>query len=212
MSVKRSTISSLVVLVLVGGTAVAGTMTASAATTACGSPCMALANLDFGTGDLTTVSGGSASVRKPVILSPAAPVAAEDWQIAAKGTVSELYAEGLVTAELNTLMPGYEGYEIQFTPDGVASGLCLGLRTAARNYERVRLEHCGAGQNTIWVADQGDQQGRYLPLIPGSDTDATPLVLTGDKIGATLTVRTASLTGGVVSSDQVWQAVYGVQP
>jgi hypothetical protein len=211
VSLKRSTISSLVVIVLVSGTVVAGTMTAMAATTECGAGCMALANLDFGTTDLTAVAGGHASVQKPVILSPAAPVAAEDWQLTDKGAVPDLYAEGLVSTEINTLFPDFEGYEFQFTPDGVASGLCLGLRAAARNNERVRLERCGVGPDTIWVLDQNVREGRYEPLVPGSDTDPTPLVLTGDKIGRTLTVQTISDTGGVVSADQVWQAVYGVQ-
>ena len=211
MSVRRSTISSLVVLALVSGTAVAGTMTARAATTACGAGCMALANLDFGTSDLTAVHGGDASVRAPVFLSAAAPVAAEDWQVTDLGSVSALYPQGLVPAEVNTLFPGYEGAEFQYTPDGVASVLCLGLRTAARQNERVRLELCGAGPDTVWVVDQGDHEGRYAPMVAGSDTDPTPLVLTGGQTGRALTVQAMSGTNGIVSADQVWQAVYGVQ-
>ena len=207
MSVKRSAISSLVVFVLVSGTAVAGTMTARAATPECGPGCIALADLEFGPADLTAVAG----LHKPVILSPKAPVATEDWQLTDKGSVPNLFAQGLVTAEMNTLFPEDEGYEVQYTPDGVASGRCLGLRAAARNHERVRLEPCGAGQDTIWIADQADREGRYEPLVPGSDTVPAGPVLTGGNIGTALTVQTVSLTGGVVSSDQVWQAVFGVQ-
>jgi len=188
----------------------AATLPAGAATAACGTGCMTLFNQDFGNGYVAAVSGGIAVIGQPVRLSPAAASQAEDWQLSAKGTAADLATQGLVSSEVATLFGQDEGYEVQFTPDGVASGLCLGLATAAHQGERVTLRRCGVSSRTIWVGDQADQSGRFEPLVPGSDTSSTSgLVLTGSGAGKVLTVSQVSVSAGVIAPDQMWQTIYG---
>jgi len=211
VTVKRSVIVGLVALTVIGGAVTAGAQAASAATTTCGFPCMALGNSESGGTDLTAVRNGDASAGEPVVLSPAAPVPAEDWQLSLMGSTDDLLAQGLVSAQVANLFGG-TGYEFQYAPNGVPSGFCLGLHAPARNNEKVRLVSCTANEkDAIWVEDAAAQVGRYGPLIPGSETAATPLVLTGDQVGIPLTVAPLSVTSGAVAADQMWQAFYGVQ-
>lgn len=210
MSVRSKAIGGLAVLALAGGMGTAGALAAGAATSACGTGCMALFTEDLGSGYVTAVAGGAARIGRPVILSAAADSATEDWQLSTLGTAADLYAQGLVTAAVAAGWGPEPGYEIQYTPGGVASGRCLGLASAARNGARVSLQACGVSSKTIWIADVGDRNGRFEPLIPGSNNSTTsPLVLTGSNPGRPLVIREISGSSGTIAPDQMWQAVYG---
>jgi len=93
-------------------------------------------------------------------------------------------------------------FEIQYTPNGVYSGLCAGVASTAVQEENVSLQECGASANTFWVLDTNDQPFSFwgtdgggnksdngwngyhdgffnFPLINASDTNYTqPFVLT----------------------------------
>jgi hypothetical protein len=123
-----------------------------------------------------------------------------------------LRSEGLVSAQVDDIVGATDGFEFQYAPNGVTSGLCLGLGAEARNSEKVRLESCAANEkDVIWVTGSIDQVGQSAPLIAGSETAATPLVLTGDQGGTALTVEPLSVTSGAAAADQMWLAYYGVQ-
>jgi len=214
VTVKRSVIAGLAGLIVIGGSATAGAQAASAATPACGAyVCMALGNSEFGETDLTAVRNGDASAGEAVVLSAAAPVPAEDWELSWMGSTADLLAQGLVSAQVADIDGATDGYEFQYAPNGVLSGLCLALNAKARNNEKVRLESCTANEkDAIWVQGSFDQVGRYAPVIAGSETAATPLVLTGDQVGKTLRIEPLSVTSGAAAADQMWQGFYGVQP
>jgi hypothetical protein len=93
-------------------------------------------------------------------------------------------------------------FEIQYTPNGQYSGLCVGVAKAAFQEEGVTLQECGASANTFWVLATNDQpfsrwgdgngndngwngydHGRFdFPLINGSDTNySQPFVLTSPQ-------------------------------
>jgi hypothetical protein len=211
MSVTGKAALGLAALALAGGAGLAAAAPAGAATAACGTGCMTLFNQDFGNGYVAAVATGSPVIGATVRLSAAAASRAEDFQLTDAGNVTDLAAEGLVSPEVGTLYVGEEAYEFQFTPKGVASGLCLGLAAPAHGGGRVTLRRCGVNSRTIWVGDQGAQRGRFEPLVPGSDTDSTSsLVLTGSVTGRALTVSQVSLSDGVTAPDQMWQAIYGL--
>jgi hypothetical protein len=213
VTVKRSVIAGLAALIAIGGAAMGGAQTASAATATCGFACMALGNSQFGASDLTAVRNGDALAGEAVVLSPAAPVPAEDWLLSFMGSTADLLAQGLVSAQVADIYGATDGYEFQYAPNGVGSGLCLGLHAGARSHEKVRLVSCTADEkDAIWVQGSFDQVGRYAPIIAGSETAATPLVLTGDQVGKTLSIEPLSVTSGAAAADQMWQGFYGVQP
>jgi hypothetical protein len=200
----------LVVLALIGSAGLSVPLSANAATPACGAWCTTWFNNDFGNGYVIAVSGRAAKSGKAVILSPAANSATEDWTLVDKGSVAQLYTEGLVTSEVATGWDGDEGYEIEYSPDGVASSLCIGLASTAHNGARISLQACGMNSKTIWVVDQQDHSGRFVPLVPGSnDSLTTPYVLTGSSTGKALTTEEISGSSGIIDADQMWQVVYG---
>jgi hypothetical protein len=210
MSVTGKAALGLAALALAGGAGLAAASPAGAATTACGTGCMTLFNQDFGNGYVAAVAGGIPVTGATVRLSAAAASRAEDFQLTDKGNTADLAAQGLVSPEVGTLFGRDEAYEFQFTPQGVASGLCLGLAAAAHEGGRVTLRRCGVNSRTIWVGDQADQSGRFEPLVPGSDTESTSgLVLTGSATGRALTVSQVLVSDGVIAPDQMWQSIYG---
>jgi hypothetical protein len=212
VSVTGKAALGLAVLALAGGAGLAAASPAGATTTACGNPCMTLSNQDFGSGYVTAVAGGMPVIGAAVRLSATADSRAEDWLETDAGNVTDLAAQGRVSPEIEAQYDGLDGYEFQFAPDGVASGLCLGLAGTAHEGGRVTLRRCGVSSRTIWVANLGAQRGRFVPLVPGSDTSSTfdqSLVLTSRATGRALTVSQVSVSDDGIASDQMWQTLWG---
>jgi hypothetical protein len=74
---------------------------ASAESTKCGTACINLFNQKTGTADVAAVSGGAETAGQPVILLGAEDTTAEDWTESVQGTVSDLYAVGLMNPTLD---------------------------------------------------------------------------------------------------------------
>jgi hypothetical protein len=198
----------------VGTAGVLGTAAAArAATSACGSTCVDIFSQDFGShgdpGFLLDVLGQGQKMGTPVILYQAGSNdPAEDFRPEFEGTVLDFYEAGLVGAAFAlhygcVSSAGNAGngdfddcfgqtrysfddpaFEIEYTPDGVYSGLCVGLAKTAVQGEGVTLQECGASDTTVWAIDLYDQPFEsfvtgYAPLINGSDDNfSAPFVLT----------------------------------
>ena len=80
-------------------------------------------------------------------------------------------------------------FEIEYTPLGQDSGLCVGVANTAVQEEGVSLQECGASSKTVWAVDLYDQPFetfvlQYAPLINGSDNNfSQPFVLTYPQSG-----------------------------
>jgi len=244
--------------------------TASAATPSCGPNCIDIFSKDFGTlippnpqFTLDVLKQGN-KVGQPLILfrqSNSDP--ALDWTVSNQGAVSDFYSAGLVSSalalhygcgyNLNTgkcsttinpvtglPYPDDFAFEVQYSPYGVDSGLCMGLADTAASGEGVTLQPCGVSSKTVWVADTLDScianplYSDEVPAINGSDTNFShPFVLTYPATGyptdtprPQLTVTNLTgfsqsgggtgLCGGsaVVGPDnnQLWSAVQGILP
>ena len=131
---------------------------------------------------------------------------AEDFTISQQGLVSDFFAAGLVSAAVNlhygggatlvpalpatattaavpaVLYPDFEAYEIQYSPFGVDSGLCVGVGSTAVAGTKISLQPCGVSSKTVWIEDSSNSAGvrsNYVPLINGSDTNfSQPFVMT----------------------------------
>jgi hypothetical protein len=189
MSIKSKVFAAAATLTLVGGVGTLGVASANAATPSCGRTCVEVFSHDFGTHAhpnfiLDDLRQG-AKVGQPQILFRASNSdRAEDYTISYQGTVADFYAAGLVTATLNLHYADDFAWEIQYAPNGVDSGMCVGTPSTAASGVKVVLEPCGVSSKTVWVSDWQDRTGRaafntYLPLINGSDTNfSRPFVLT----------------------------------
>ncbi|HZR50137.1 MAG TPA: hypothetical protein VFB06_11515 [Streptosporangiaceae bacterium] len=226
--------------VTIGGIAAAGT--ADAATPSCGGSCIDVFSRDFGTHAspmfLMDVYKRGQAAGTPVILfgqSNADP--AEDFTVAAQGTVADFYAAGLVSSSFalryGCTLPAFptcagqsdlEAFEVEYAPYGADTGLCAGVAATAFSGEKVSLQPCGVSGKTVWAVDTEDPTGFakfYLPAINGSDTNFShPFVLTypagsfpADKPRPQLYVDnlTGFLTGApeTIESNQLWGADFG---
>ncbi|HEY0717218.1 MAG TPA: hypothetical protein VGD68_06340 [Streptosporangiaceae bacterium] len=158
MSVKAKIAAGAATFGLVGGgLAMAGTMTASAATPNCANNCAQIFSQKYGPQYLVDVYQARAAAGTPVILfqrSNSDP--AEDFVIVDEGTVRHFYNNyGLVSSAFAHTYANDTAYEIQYEPYGLNSNFCLSTwpgETPAPGY-LVRLEYCGSYSNSIWAAD-----------------------------------------------------------
>ena len=246
MSIKSKVLAAAATLTLVGGVGAAGTLatatSANAATPSCGNSCINIFSREFGTHSnpafvVDTLRQGE-KVGQPNILfrtSNADP--AEDFTISFQGLVSDFFAAGLVSAAVNLHYGNGSveavdepAFEIEYSPYGVESGLCMGVAATAYQGEGVTLQPCGVSARTVWILDTFDQPFEfflhgYAPAINGSDTNFShPFVLTYPTNGYPTDMprpqlQVTNLTGfsngfgpivGTVPDNQLWGADFGV--
>jgi hypothetical protein len=196
--------AALIIPAFAGISAVTGT--ANAATPSCGGNCLDLFSHQFGTfADpqfvMDSYKQGEMTGTPVILFRTSNSDPAEDFTVDQEGLVSQFYALGMVSPELDlhygctytvlaTPLPctgldgaGYdfEAYEFAYTPYGVDTGLCTGVAATAVAGEHVTLQPCGVSSKTLWVAgDVRDYDGHGVPagltafeqpLINGSDTN-----------------------------------------
>jgi hypothetical protein len=238
----------------VAGVVTAGT--AKAATPSCGSSCINTYPQEYAGQSLNApqnvvdVLRQGNKVGQPIILfrsSNADP--AEDWTITDQGPASGFYAIGLLSPELALhygCTPGAIvsiagsqvvcqagskdeiAYQLQYSPFGVDSGLCMGVAATAVAGEAVALEPCGVTSKTVWLQDttpndESPSMAGFWAAINGSGTDfSNPAVLTYpndanpvDKPRVQLVLEDlAQFSNGPTFDDdsQLWTAFPGVLP
>jgi hypothetical protein len=242
MSFKSKMLASAATLALVGGVATVGSLSASASTPSCGHRCIDVFSRQFGTHQtpnfVMDVFRQGAKVGQPIILfrnSNSDP--AEDFTVSFQGHVSDFFAAGLVSAAVNLhygngsrIAHDEPAFELEYSPFGVDSGLCVGTATTAIQNEGVTLQPCGVSAKTVWILDTFDKSfpaffTGYFPAINGSDTNFShPFVLTYPANGFPTDrprpqLKVANLTGfsngigqivGTVIDTQLWGADFGV--
>jgi len=242
MSIRGKVMAAAAVITLVGGVSAAGTLAAQAATPSCYQNCISLFSQKYGT-------HGSPSFVLDVLLQrgrAGQPItlyrvsnndAGEDFIIFQHARVSGFASLGLVSA---TVAQHYGGtcaqvssvthkcvrhypndmaYEIEYAPDGVPSGLCIGVGSPAQDGTKVVLERCSSGGRTTWVVDANASLGNpYVSLINGSDTNVNdPYVLNFPGSATPIQMPTPQLTtwqlqryqNGGVFNNQLWSADFG---
>ena len=201
MSIKKKVFAVAATMTMVGGVSAIGLLPAAANTPSCGYNCVTYYGDEFSSNFILDVLRQGEKVGQPIIQfrnSDSDP--AEDFVYNDQGSVSDLYAAGLVSLALDlhygglgcisgytpgtpptcsNPYPDYNAFELEYAPYGVDSGLCAGTATTAGNGTPVALEPCGVSSKTVWVEDIGDGDGPDdAPLINGSDTNFShPYVL-----------------------------------
>jgi len=249
MSFKSKLLAGASTVALVGSMGAVGAMSASAATPSCGHDCINIFSRAFGThatpNFVMDVLRQGAKVGQPIILFRTSNTdVAEDFVPSIQGTTADFFAAGLVSAAValhygcipggnfpNCGVTGVDdpAIELEYSPAGVDSGLCVGVAATATQGEGVTLQPCGVSSKTVWILDVNDSPATlehgYIPLINGSDTNFShPFVLSypangfpTDRPRPQLTVK--NLTGfshgigtpiGSVQDIQLWGADFGV--
>lgn len=248
-TIKSRVLAAFAVLALITGLGAAGASAAKAATPSCGTGCISIYPREYAGQSLgapqfvTDVFRQGEKTGQPVILFRASNSdPAEDFTYSEQGDLSEFYAAGLVSpavalhygctgsiAVANAQIPcganstDDEAYEIQYSPYGVDSGLCVGTATTAVSGTKVTLQPCGESAKTVWIMDTVNSPvAPYYAAINGSDTNfSDPFVMTypsgkypTDVPRAQLyTANLAGFQGGVTNDDsQLWTGFGGVLP
>jgi hypothetical protein len=257
MSFKSKAIAAAATVTLVGGMSTVGMFSAHAATPSCGGGCVDIFSRVFGThrspNFVMDVWRQGAKVNQPIILFRASYTdPAEDINPSFQGSTDDFFAAGLVSAavelhyggtrpvtigSVQITAPGHGGvgffndpaFELEYTPFGVGTGLCVGVATTAAAGTKVSLQPCGVSGKTVWIVDAGDSATvthGYVPLVNGSDTNFShPFVLTYPMNGYPTDIprpqmTTQNLTGftqgfsvpilGTINDNQLWGADFGV--
>ena len=226
MSIKSRLVAAAAALTLAGGVGIASAGGASAATPSCGHGCVDVFTLVFGSHKhpnfVVDVFKQAQRAGQPIILfrtSNNDP--AEDFTYSAQGTVHDFFLAGLVSASLDLHYHALQAYELEYSPFGADTGLCVGVGSTAVSGTLVTLQPCGVSAKTVWVIDKFDAKGSFAPLINGSDTNFShPFVLTypQDSFPTDMprpvlqTENLQKFSNGTVNDRQMWSANLGVLP
>jgi hypothetical protein len=253
MGLKSKVFAAAATLAVVGGVSTVGMVSAGAATPSCGNFCVNIFSRTFGThrtpNFVMDVWRQGAKVNQPIILFRTSNTdPAEDINASFSGTVDDFFAAGLVSSAVELhyggqlpigggLVAGHGGanffndpaFELEYTPFGAGSGLCVGVASTAVQGSKVSLQPCGVSSKTVWIVDAGDSatiRTGYVPLINGSDTNFShPFVLTYPQNGfptdkprpQLITQNLTGFTGnflvpvlGSINDNQLWGARFGV--
>ena len=126
---KMWALATTLALVCVSATSVLSVTAATAATPQCDMTCSSVYNKGLGLpGPVEDVLNGVATVGQPVILKPNSNSDPSEDQISHVSTVASYYAAGMISAEANGHFAGNaKAVQIEYAPNGVATGLCVGL-------------------------------------------------------------------------------------
>src|SRR5260370_10688730 len=226
MSIKSKVLAAAATLTIVGGLSTAGTLSASAATLQCSAvnkTCLEVYSLKYATptslGFVETVFLGIPAVGVPTIVHQAnSSDPAEDLIIPLAGTVSQLYALGMVSAAVNEHYGSERAAQIEYAPYGVPTGLCTAVATTAYQDEGLSLQPCSTPGTTVWILDFADSPATaptYFPIVNGSDTDfvhpfAMPILGNPAHPPSTpIIMRHLIGNPGSVPANQLWGAHFG---
>jgi hypothetical protein len=209
MSIKRNIVISAVALTLLGGAGAAATLTAHAATLACGSTCTNFFNAGVGTSDVINVLNQAIAIGQPVDLATASGAnQGEDFQVELQGVVSDAVAAGLMDPRLGNLYGNLPIDEIEYEPGGLLSGLCVGVESTPGPNTPVTLQGCGVSAKTIWIFDPvTTAAGSFFALINGAtdkDFNHTESLTTDGSNVFTFPLKDRN--------DQLWGEIAGVLP
>jgi len=187
MSIKRKA-RTVAAALIVGGVSAFSTQAASAATPACGPTCLSVFSSELGTyatpNFVEHVFGGRARVGTPTGLTTASSSdPSEDFINPHPGTVADYYALGLVSAAVDRQFGTLTASQLEYTPDGIPSGLCVGIATEPYPGEAVSLQSCTIPGRTVWIIDTADSPATasagLFPIVSGATRDfAHPFTMT----------------------------------
>ena len=200
---------------------------ANAATPSCGPNCVEPFSHEWGRHMVMDAIGGGFGVQhqKVVLFRSSHDDGAEDFTYSAQGTVPQLVADGLLPAIDLVHYSGDSGFEVEYTPFGVDSGLCVGTwLTHPVPGNLLRLEPCGVAANTVWIVDHFGTDGNdphFGNIIAGTTTNFSHPLVWAYPAGSTPfdiprpTVTVRPLIGfstGQHPSAEQWGARTGVTP
>jgi len=217
MSIKRKALAAAAALTVAGGVTTAGALSAGAATPECGPHCIGVFSPRFGPGFIESVRHGVAEVGQPTILGAASSSnPAGDFMPLNAGTVSGLYAAGMVSSAVDSHFGPLSALQLEYAPSGHLSGLCSGVAETAFENEALSLQPCSTPGTTVWIIDAAVAPASEAPdfaIINGSTTDLSrPFAMTYlHKPPARIRLDHLEISDdGTVPVTQLWNKFFGM--
>lgn len=140
----------------------------------------------------------------------------EDFTVAADGTVSQFCGTQLAATSVACIhYGGNQVLELNWTPYGNETDLCVGTSGTIFSGQNVTLRPCGVYEGTLFILDSNNAQHGYVPLIDGASTSFShPEVMTVDPgtVHPTNQIKVETentLTGGVIPDSQLFTGFPG---
>jgi hypothetical protein len=159
-SARKKAFALTATLTMLVGVSVATALPAQAATPDCDAGCISIFNAGIGPGFVEGVlEGGTAQVGQPVGLSPVSgtdpsldffPGGASNTMPGQSATVSDFFADGMVSAEANAQYGSFQAVQQVYAPFGEPTGLCVGVERVAQNEDLVLIP-CDVPGTTVWI-------------------------------------------------------------
>lgn len=227
MSIKSRLLLAAATLTLIGSVPAVVALSASAATPACGERCVSIFTPEFGTRAdpqfVEAVLDGEAKVGQPLILRRASSSDSSEDLIPALRRVTDFFADGMVSAEVDRHYGELFAAQIQYAPFGVISGLCVGIARPALSNQALTLQPCSVPGTTVWIAasvhSPETAPDEYFPLVNASTRNFTrPIAMDyphnahpTDEPATPIRVRHLKTNGpGPVPALQLWGLRPGV--
>ncbi len=231
MSMRRKVLAAMATVTIMGGVSTAGTLSARAATPACGQRCISIFSRALGTQTqpnfVEAVYQETAKIGQPLILKQASSAdPSQDLIVPRSGSVSEFFAAGMLSAKVDRHYGNLTAVQIEYAPSGVGSGLCVGVAIPGVPNQGLTLQPCTVPATTVWIVDTEHAVGTppdvYFPLINGSTRSfSRPLVMDyprdahpTDEPTPEIRVRHLQFVPGerTVPDRQLWGTRFGVLP
>jgi len=228
MSLRKKVGILAATLTVVCGMSAVAAIPASAATPACGQYCIGVFSSELGTyaqpNFVEHVFGGIARIGTETGLTAASSTdSSEDFMNPHQGDVSDYYKLGLVSADVNRHYGSLEASQLEYSPLGQPTRLCVGVPVAPYSGEGLRLQPCTAPGRTVWiigtVLSPATASAGFFPIISGATTDFVhpfamtyPRHLNTDSMLPPIRLRHLHFRGPAhaVPSTQLWGVKLGV--
>jgi hypothetical protein len=230
VSVKKVLQAAAATLTVAVGVGAAAPLSASAATTECGPSCLSVFSPELGTyanpNFVEHVFGGTATIGQPTGLNTASSSdSSEDFINPHPGTVSDYYAMGMVSAEVNSHYRSLTASQLEYAPSGSPSGLCVGVATDPFENEALSLQPCTVPGRTVWIIgttlSPATAAAHLFPIVSGATSDfSRPFAMSYPRhVDTTETLppirlRRLQFQGDerTLPASQLWGVVRGILP
>jgi hypothetical protein len=198
-------------------------LAARAATPACGQYCIGVFSSELGTyaspNFVEHVFGGAATIGTETGLNAASGSdSSEDFMNPHQGKVSDYYAMGLVSSQVDRHYTNLTAAQLEYAPDGMPTGLCVGVASDPFQGEALSLQSCTIPGRTVWIIGTSAPDG-FFPIISGATSDFShpfamsyPRHIDTDETLPPIRLRHLKFEGPnrAVPETQLWGVVLGV--
>jgi hypothetical protein len=120
------------------------------------------------------VWGGVATVGTPTGLTQASGSdSSEDFMNPHQGDVTDYYNLGLVSADVNRHYGSLKASQLEYSPLGVPTGLCVGVAASPYQNEALSLQSCTVPGRTVWIiaTSLSPATAGFFPIVSGDTAD-----------------------------------------